>query len=252
MKVLVLSVCLTLLTCATAAQAGWRSNVRSGDKLYEQGKYDDALVKYLEALNAQGDSTLINFDLGNVYQSQEKFQDAGQAFMNTMGVSDSLNRADALYNLGNALVGGQKYQEAVEAYRSALKLNPDQPDYLHNLELAMHLAKNPPQQQQNPGGQSDQKQKDQQDQDSQQKQDQQHQKSDQKQPQQQQDQSAQEQQQQQPPDQEQQKEQQPMQAQALSKEDAERLLNALQTDEKQVQETLHRQKATEAGVEKDW
>lgn len=230
-----------LLAYPVASQASWRGKVRSGDKLYEKEKYDDALVKYLEALGGKGDSTLIHFDLGNVFQKQEKFPEAGQSFQSSILARDSLTRADALYNLGNALVGAQKYPEAVKAYKSALNLHPEQRDYLHNLELALRLMKKPPEQQQKQDQQNQNKKdqnKDQQQQD-QQKQDQQ-----------QKDQQQKEQPEQQ--NQQNQDQQQPQMAGAMSKEEAERLLNAIQTDEKQVQENLHKQAAVEAGVAKDW
>lgn len=226
-----------------AVQAGWRSQVRSGDKLYEQGQYDEALVKYLEALGQEGDSTLIKFGLGNVFHAQEKFDDAGQAFASALVSPDNSVRADAFYNLGNALVGAQQYDKAVEAYKTALKLKPGQMDYLHNLELAQHFLQNPPPQQQSPGGQDEQEPQDQQ------------QEQDQGQDQKQQDQEAEQQQQEQQSEQDQQQQEQPeqqMQAEEMSKEDAERLLNALQTDEKQVQENLRKKTAVEAGKGKDW
>ncbi|HEX7344170.1 MAG TPA: tetratricopeptide repeat protein [bacterium] len=224
------AILILALLMPALSHASWRGQVRAGDKAYEKQKYDEALVKYLEALGAKGDSTLIKFDLGNVYQVQEKFGEAGQAFQNSLQSPDSLTRANALYNIGNALFGDQKYAEAAQAYKSALKMHPDQKDYLHNLELALRLMKRPPQQQQNQQQNQDQK-------DQQKKQDQQKQ-------------QGQDQQQQQQQDQ--QNQQQQMAAGQMSKEDAERLLNALQRDEKQVQENLRKQQGVETGVEKDW
>ncbi|MCX6640990.1 MAG: tetratricopeptide repeat protein [bacterium] len=250
-RIILIITALALLT--SMASASWRGKVRTGDKLYEQGKYDDALVKYLEGLSQKGDSARIGYDLGNVFQGQEKFKEAGQAFQGNMARRDSLGRADALYNLGNALFGEQKYQDAAQAYKSALKLKPAQTDYLHNLALAEKLIQKQQQQQKNKDNkdQKDQKQDQQQNQDKQkqdqQKQDQQKQQ-DQK-NQQEQDQAQQNQDQKKDQDQQQ---QQPLQAQQMSKEDALRLLNAIQSDEKRVQENLHKQPVTEGGVAKDW
>ena len=233
---------------ATWGQASWRAKVRQADKLYEEGQYDEALVKYMEALGQNGDSTFVKFGLGNVFQAQEKFQEAGQSFQTVLASPDSLIRADGFYNLGNALVGAQQYDKAVEAYKQALKLHPGQTDYLHNLELALHLVENPPpQQQQSPGGQNDEKQEEQQEQ---KQQDQQQQ--EQQQEQQRQEQQSQQEEKQQEEQQQQQPEQQAAQPDSMSREDAERLLNALQLDEKQVQENLHRKQAVEAGRGKDW
>jgi tetratricopeptide (TPR) repeat protein len=240
--------CVIALTFAAGiARASWRSNVRAGDKLYEEGKYNEALVSYLEALQQPGDTSRVAFGLGNILHSQEKFQEAGQAFQGALVNPDRDVRADALYNLGNALVGSQQYAEAVEAYKSALNLKPDQMDYLHNLELAQYLLENPPeqQQQQDQGGDQDQEPQEQdQNQDGQQDQQEQEQEN--------QDQESQEQQDQEQGGEQQEEQQQPTEPQEMSPEDAERLLNALQEDEKEVQENLHKQPVVGSGKGKDW
>lgn len=241
---------IIILTCAFLPAAtlhadNWRSDVRAGDKAYEHQKYDEALVRYLEALNSKGDSALIRYDLGNVFHAQEKYDEAVKSFQGALSGADSLTRADALYNTGNALFGMQKYSEAAAAYKSALRLRPGQDDYLHNLQLALRLLKKQQQQPQNQQNQSDHKeQKDRQNQNQQEKsQDEQ---------QQQQEQNQQQEQPSQENETEQQNQPQTAQKDQLSREDAERLLNALLKDEKRIQENLHRQKAVETGVKKDW
>jgi tetratricopeptide (TPR) repeat protein len=237
-----------LALIAPSSSASWRASVRAGDKAYEKQQYDQALVQYLEALGQKGDSSLIQFDLGNVFHAQENFAEAGKAFQKTLTSPDSLARADALYNLGNALVGAQKFQEAAAAYKTALKLRPRQQDYLHNLQLAQTLLKRQQQQQQQQQNQDNQDKKDQKDQQDQQQQSQQE--KDQQQAEQQ---KQQEQQQQQNQQEQQQQEQQMAQGDSvMTRQDAERLLNALQYNEKQVQENLQRKQPTEIGVEKDW
>jgi tetratricopeptide (TPR) repeat protein len=238
-----IALCAFLLTAPLHAD-NWRSDVRAGDKAYEHQKYDEALVRYLEALSSKGDSALIRYDLGNVFHAQEKYDEAVKSFQSALSGADSLTRADALYNTGNALFGMQKYQEAAAAYKSALRLRPGQEDYLHNLQLALHLMKKQQQQQQN---QSDRKER--KDQRDQQKQDQTQDQQKQQQNQQQQNQQQEQQQEKEP---EQQNQPQMAQKDQMTREDAERLLNALQKDEKRIQENLHRQKAAEAGVKKDW
>ena len=83
---------LTLLLTVTTVHAGWRSKVRQADKLYEEGEYNEALIKYIEALEQSGDSTFVKFGVGNVFQAQEKFQEAGQSFQASLMNPDSLIR----------------------------------------------------------------------------------------------------------------------------------------------------------------
>lgn len=247
MKVHFLLILLLSLLVVNTSQASWRSKVRAGEKRYEKGQYEEALVEYLKALEQKGDTSIIQFGLGNVLQAKEKFEDAGKAFSGSLSDPDSGARADAFYNLGNALFGSRKYEEAVQSYKEALKLKPGQRDYLHNLELAYHLLENPPQQQQQQQNQKDQKNQDQQQQENQ----------EQKQKEQlpdslKQEQEKQQQQQDQQEQQQQEQQQQQAQTDTLSKEDAERLLNALQTNEKQVQENLRKQPVVAGGKGKDW
>ncbi len=242
------TILIILILGANFANANWRAKVRTGNKLYQEGQYDEALVKYHEAMEESGDSTLIKFGLGNVYQAQEKFPEAGQTFQSAIASTDSSLKADALYNLGNALFGNQQYQEALEAYKSALRFNPGQTDYLHNLELAQHFIEEPPEQEQQQGNEDSEEEEQDQQQDQQQNNQQQEQQN------QEEEQKQEEQQQQSKQEEEKQQEQQQQQAQAdtMSLEDAERLLNALQMDEKQVQENLKKQQTGEAPRGKDW
>jgi len=257
MKRLTLVLIAVLLT-ATLADANWRAKVREANNLYEKGKYKDSLVDYLEALDQKGDTTVIAFGLGNVLQAAEKFEDAGNSFKTALMNPDTTSRADALYNLGNALFSQQKYDKAIEAYKMALHEKPRQMDYLHNIELAEHLLQKQQEQQQQQQQQNQQnKDQDQEDyQQDQQNQKQQQDQQDQQQNQEQQQQEQEQDQQQQQGDQEEQKEQEQQQQQAqadttLSKEDAERLLNALQADEQQVLENIN-QHPTEGTAGKDW
>lgn len=51
------------------------------------------------------------------------------------------NSAQGLYNQGNALAYMQKYQEALDSYNKALKLQKDYPDATHNIEVVEKLLK---------------------------------------------------------------------------------------------------------------
>ncbi|MBU0520213.1 tetratricopeptide repeat protein [bacterium] len=253
----ILLISLILLISVSIADANWRSKVREAGKLYEEGNYEESLVKYLEALDQEGDTTVIAFGLGNVLQAAEKFEDAGKSFKASLMNPDSTIRADALYNLGNALFGEQKYKEAAEAYKMALHLKPRQRDYLHNIELAEYLLQNQEEQQQQQQEQKQDNQNQDEEQEEQQDQQNQDQQQDQQQNEEQQQQEEEDQQQQRQQEQQEQEEQEQQQQQAqadttLSKEDAERLLNALQMDEQQVLENIQKQQPTEGSTGKDW
>lgn len=212
------------------------SEVSQGNQEYEKQRYRNAESSYREAIKKDPKQFPGNYNLGNALYRQNKFEEAGQQYLNAAANNGDVEKqAKAMYNMGNALLKAEKYQESVEAYKKALRLNPDDEDARYNLSYALQKLKQ--QQQQQKDQNKDQQKKDQQKQD-QQKQDQQ------KQDQQKQDQQKQEQQQQ--------KEQQQKQPK-LSKEEAERMLRALKNDEKDLQkEKSKRFPASNVNPEKNW
>jgi Mg-chelatase subunit ChlI len=132
----------------------------------------------------------------------------------------------------------QDYQNAIMAYQKALEIDPEDVDAKFNLELARKMLK----EQIKPENEEQQEQ--QQQQQEQQQQEQQEQEQQQQQQQQQDEQQQEEQQQQQQP--------QPQDDQEMSKEDAERILNALRDDEQDIQKDVRRQRVRGDYQGKDW
>ncbi|PLW99790.1 MAG: hypothetical protein C0591_02225 [Marinilabiliales bacterium] len=226
--------------------------VREGNNLYEEGNYQEAEIEYRKALAEKPDYVKGKFNLGDAMYGQENYEESGKIF-NELGetAKTPAAKSGSWYNLGNTLMNQQKYKESIEAYKKALRVNPDDQDAKYNLEYARKMLSNQQQQDQNQDQDKDQdqkdKNKDQQDQNKDQEQkdqnqDQQEQKQDQKeQQQQQQDQKDQQQQQNQP--------------QQISKEDAQRMLDALKNDEKKTLQELQEQKAKATKSKKseiDW
>ncbi len=122
------------------------------------------------------------------------------------------------------MVKAENYGQAIEAYKNALRLNPGDADTRYNLAWAMAQAQQQQQQQQN----QDQKKEE----------------------------EEQQQQQQQQQQQEQQQQEQPREVnpKEISKQDAERMLEAMKNAEQKTMEKLKKeQKAGVAGKrEKDW
>ncbi|MCF8229092.1 MAG: tetratricopeptide repeat protein [Bacteroidales bacterium] len=235
--------------------------VREGNKKYEEGLFEEAEVDYRKALEKNENSLKGEFNLGDAIYQQNNFTESAKVFNEiTRKFADKKVRAEAFHNLGNSYLEDKKYKESIEAYKNALRLNPQDYDTKYNLSYAKEKLKEQQQQQQ----QQNQNQKKNQDQqDSQQ--DKQKQKQDQQQNQQQQQQDQQRKQQQQQNQQQQQKpgeqkdQQEKQQAQSqprkISKEDAQRMLQALKDDEKETMKKLLKlqaQKSKSVKTEKDW
>lgn len=227
---------LLFMLCFTAslnAQAD-RKFIRQGNREYEKDKFSESEISYRRALDKNKTSGDAVFNAGDALFKQKKYEDAGKQFIESHKmIEEKDKRSASMYNLGNSLFMANKLQESIEAYKNSLKLNPENMEAKYNLAYAQDMLKKQEEQQKQ---QQQQKNKDNQDQ-----------KKDQDQPKQN-DQEKQDKNQQ-----EKQQDQQQKQP-SISKEDAERLLNAIANDEKNVQEKVKLAKAAKAKVKttKNW
>ena len=220
---------LTFLPTGVFSQQD-RKFIKEGNTLFEEKKYKEAEKSYQQALKKDKDSYKATFNLGDAYYKQQKYEDAAQQFQaltHRATSRDTLSKA--YHNLGNSLLQLKKYEESINAYKNALKNNPDDEDTRYNLAYAQQLLK---QQQQQQNKDKDKKDKDKDKKDKKEdKKDKDQQKKDQK---------KKDKKQQQEPDQ-------------ISKEDAQRLLDALQNDERNVQNKAKKGKqGIKIKIEKDW
>ena len=237
-KHIYISIVIMLICLTTNAQTD-KGLIRHGNSEFKNGNFSEAEVNYRKSLDKEY-SPKAQFNLGDALYEQKNYEDAQKNFSEVAerNVSKEIE-SDAYYNLGNTYMAQEKYAEAFDSYKKSLKSNPKNDDARYNLEYARW--KMIQQQQQNQQQQQQQEQK--QDQKQEQKQDQQ---------QQQQQQQEQNQQQEQKQDQQQQQQQQQQQ---MSKEDAERMLKALENQEKETMEDINDKKAAQMQKrksEKDW
>ncbi len=235
---ILLTVALALLVVRPAQAQSVRSLVNGGNDLYKDQKYTDAEVNYRKALDKEKDLLQGHFNLGNALNKEGKYDEAIKEFdLARQKATSPETRAHAWYNIGNSLMGAQKYQDAVGAYVNSLQLNPRDQEAKYNLSYALEKLKQQQQQQKQDKNQDKKNQdKKKQDQKNQQNKDQQ----------QTQDQNKQNQQQNPPQNQPQPQEKQ------MSKADAQRILDVLKNNEKEVQKKLRARQAVRPKTDKDW
>jgi Ca-activated chloride channel family protein len=229
-----LAAALLVSAAATPLLASARSKNEEGNRLYKQKKYDEALKKYTEAQLEAPDAPQLHYNLGNVFFKKGDWEKARDEYRRALASADPGLDPRSVYNMGNTFFSQQQYKDAVSSYQRALKLNPSDADAKRNLELALLRMKQQQQKQQQQGNRKqDQKDQKQQSPSQQQKANNSGQE------------KQQEQQQQQAPS--------PKEKGGLSREEAERILNALQEDEKEnLKKRLEQSKDEEQNVEKDW
>lgn len=90
--------------------------------LEAQGKTDQALESYREAIKYNPDFAAAYSNMGTLYRAQGLVEEALASYREAVRISPL---PEAHYNLGNALKSKGCLDEAVASYRSALQLKPD-------------------------------------------------------------------------------------------------------------------------------
>jgi len=252
-KLFYLSLIICCIACA-GAEAQTNALMREGNMLYDEKRYKDAANVYNKAVTKNPTYSPGMFNLGNALYQQKQFDATRKVMENAAKVSkDKDTKGEANYTIGNTYMEEKKWEDAIEAYKNALRNNPRDADAKYNLSYAEEMLKK---NQQGGGGKNkkdkndknnkqDQKQqdKDKQDKDKQNK-DQQNK-----------DQQNKDQQNKdkQDKDKDQQDQQHPQgQPSKLSQQQADQLLNALQQEEKKLQDKNQKEKGIPVKMDKDW
>ena len=129
------------------------------------GSFAEAEVNYHKAL-ALGERDNGAFNLGNEYHLRGQNKEALFRFKQAARDATTYEQKHrAFHNLGNAFMKEKKYQEAVAAYKDALRNSPKDDESRYNLAVAQDLLdKNPPPPDENKDDKKDQQDKQDQDQ----------------------------------------------------------------------------------------
>ncbi|MBZ0198313.1 MAG: tetratricopeptide repeat protein [Ignavibacteriaceae bacterium] len=235
-----------------------RSLNNDGVELYKEGKYSEAEVNFKKGVEKQPENFAANFNLGDSYYKQGRYDEAIKSYETALKTSkENEYSAKTYHNVGNSLLKMQEkvqdpqqknkmLQQSIEAYKNSLKLNPDDRETKYNLSYALSLLdknKNKQQQDNKDKNNKDDQKKDQQD------------KEKQNQDKNNQDKNNQQNKDEQKPDQNQESKQDNLKQpdkNKISKEEAERILQALKNNEKDLQKKLRKVQGKKVKTEKDW
>ena len=215
---------------AAFAQAD-RQYIRNGNKLFHQQNYAKAEVEYRKAISKNPNNSQAIYNLGNALLMQQKDSAATSLFQKSGKIEKSkIRKAMSYHNIGVICQKHQMYGEAINAYKEALRNNPNDNETRYNLALCKKLLKNQPKDK----NKQNNKQKDKNNKDKNKKnKDKQNNKNK--------DQDKQDKKQQQPKD-------------RMSKDNAEQLLNAAMQEEKATQQRISKamQQAGSRKLQKNW
>ena len=248
LMIIIFSCLLTFTAMDVLHAQSLRSLNNNGVEKYKDKKFADAEVNFKKGLDKAPENFITNFNLGDAYYQQQRYEEALNSYKTALSQAKTKNeKAKVYHNIGNSLLKSKQIKESIEAYKNSLKLNPNDEETKYNLSYALDLLKNQKNQQkqnQDKNQQNKDQNKDQKQNKDQQQQNKDQQKKDQQNKQNQQDQKNQEAKQ----DATQQKQQQ----NKISKKEAERILQALRNNEKDLQKKLRKMKGKPIKTDKDW
>ena len=205
--------------------------LNKGNKYFQEGNFEKAEHYYKQSLETDNKYYKATLNTGHalfrqsfsLIQQQDtsglkKCSEAELFYNNSVELTKNKNeKAESLYNLGNSQLLGQKLEESIESYKKSLRLVPENMNAKHNLALAQYLLiKKQDNQKDSKKGQEEKKSEEEKDQN-------------------------------------QENNQQNQPKEELSKEEIEQILNALEREEKEVQEDLQEKKLIGGDkLLKDW
>ena len=147
----------------------------SGHESYLSGDYPAALEVYKLAQESSSDSGEPFYNSGNARYRMGEYEGSVEDFDASLRHAEGELRSRGFFNRGNALFQQQQYRQAVEAYEEVLRMDPDDQEAKHNLELALKQMPSPEeeldQQQEEEDEQEEKEEEDQQQEDQEQEQD---------------------------------------------------------------------------------
>jgi tetratricopeptide (TPR) repeat protein len=221
-------ICMLLIAnCLSPIDANAQNDkqlIKKGNDAYEKKEYDNAVTQYQQAAVKNPADPTANYNLGNALYKKNKNDEAVQAYDEAVSKSaDKNDKSKSFYNKGVVLQNNKKIPECIEAYKNALKLNPQDEDARQNLQKALQQQKQD-QKKDNKDKKQDKKQKD----------------------------DKKQQEKDKPKEDEKNNQPKPQQSK-LTKQDAEEKLKALLQQEKNLQDKLRKvNTATSAKPVKDW
>lgn len=163
-KISVLICCMTLL----AGCAGGRSAFSKAQRLEEEGKLDEAVLRYVEAikespesseyrlrfLKIKADTAKLHFQNGERLFEEKKFNEALQEYQSALALDPTLERAQQqsallvkrrdsifFFSEGQEFEKSRKQKEAYRSYLRALELDPANKDAKSSLDSLLKSKK---------------------------------------------------------------------------------------------------------------
>ena len=154
---------LTISASSVFAQEKDKAFQKSNDFIYQgntliEDDFISAEKEYRKAISKKPSNAVGSYNLGNAYYETKNFDEALLRHIEAANAAKTKEEKHrAFHNIGNTLMEQKKCKEAVEAYKNALRNNPSDEESRYNLVVAKECAQ---EQQQNEDKNEDKDKKD--------------------------------------------------------------------------------------------
>lgn len=126
----------------TAQEGEVVNHIFDGNQQAESKEFNEAEMAYRRALSKAPEKPEALYNLGNTHFEEQDFDEAKQRYFQTQKFTENkFSKQQAFHNLGNVFMKQKDYAKAVEAYKNALRNNPEDEETRYNYALAKELLK---------------------------------------------------------------------------------------------------------------
>ena len=142
-----LVIIITLISSVSFAQEIDKALQKSNDYVYDGNKLVDedfvaAEKEYRKAISEKPSNTSGAYNLGNAYYKSGYYSEALLRHLESAkSATNKTDKHQAFHNIGNTLMQQKQCKEAVEAFKNALRNDPTDDQTRYNLALAKECAK---------------------------------------------------------------------------------------------------------------
>jgi hypothetical protein len=145
---------ILLLTAVAAFSQEKDKNLARGNSKFDNKDYVDAEASYRISASKAPAKAAGYYNLGNSIYRQKKVAEAKYAYSDALAKAKTKEEKHKIFhNVGNVLMDEKDYEGAVAAYKNALRNNPHDEQTRYNYALAKKMLKdNPPKPKPKPSG----------------------------------------------------------------------------------------------------
>jgi tetratricopeptide (TPR) repeat protein len=120
----------------------WKKSLMDARKCYKKGQFSEAVENYRKAISKAPKEIDLSEELAQAHYKSREFKAAEKEFEKSLNSAKTKNTtASKHYNIGNSRMKSRNYSGAVDAYKQALRLNPNDKKTKYNLSEAIRRVK---------------------------------------------------------------------------------------------------------------